>query len=94
VNVSSKKTVGSSHNVPRKKSVQPTSDGVKMDFSDSTDELKLVRSPFTLAPLTKVAWDIKGPISPATLGRWRQVSSDGYLRCQQQALCLSPEDKR
>ena len=44
-----------------------------MDFSDSTDELKLVRSPFTLAPLTKVAWDIKGPISPATLGGARYL---------------------
>ena len=39
-----------------------------MTPSDSTTELKLVRPPFTLAPLTKVAWDVKGPIRPATLG--------------------------
>ena len=72
-NTASTRTVGSKHNVPRKPAVKPTSDQVKMTPSDSTTELKLVRPPFTLAPLTKVAWDVKGPIRPATLGGARYL---------------------
>ena len=60
----STKTVGSRHNDPR----QPGKPVSTAATDDSIPLLKLVKAPTTWAPLSKLTFDLKGPIRPATPG--------------------------